>query len=54
MHSTEADQVSKVFGRAEAFTIATIFYIVGFIIVATCTGIAGYAAGACIVSVLFF
>ena len=43
-----AAKFSDVFGRAEAFMLAVVLYVVGYIVVATSNGIAGYAAGAVI------
>lgn len=43
-----AAKVADVFGRAEAFVLVIIFYVVGFAVVAGSNGIHTYAAGALI------
>jgi len=41
-------KISDVFGRAQAFILAVVLYVVGFIIVASSKGIESYGAGAVI------
>lgn len=43
-----AAKFADVAGRAEAFVVSCLFYIVGFIIIAACKNIHTYAAGAII------